>query len=104
MLIEEVLPHLRQGRQIRRKCWEVERKSIKYFEGADNIALLADDWEVVKEKVKKTVWVNIYIELDGHASAGAAYSSKEEAEATANREAHCYHGAFPIEIEIEVEE
>lgn len=63
MKLEEVLPALREGKKIRRKCWW-NKKYIVLEENADIITnsgqryvfttntLLADDWEIVKEKKK----------------------------------------------------
>ena len=60
MKFEEVLPALKEGKKIKRKCWYI-KKYIVLEENGDIItdkrqryvfnknSLLADDWEIVKE-------------------------------------------------------
>ncbi len=106
-LFEEVLPAFREGKSIRRRCWDlgnhmwyVTKSSVFYKPTLDDV--LATDWEVVKEKVKKTVWVNMYREENMIVARGT-FGTKEEAERCKIAVlSHClYLGVHEITVEVE---
>jgi hypothetical protein len=61
MKLEEVLPAFRAGKKVRRRAWD-EGEYLTEFGSLPMKSIVADDWEIVKEKVKKTrtVWINCY--------------------------------------------
>jgi hypothetical protein len=80
MKLEEVLPALREGKKIRRRVWPsltaLELKGGCIFFNEDfhektslDFYFKFDDWEIVKEKVKRWLWVCVQsqsiVTLDG---------------------------------------
>jgi hypothetical protein len=106
MKFEEVLPALRAGKKVRRKSWKehlIFRFNLGCLVTLTNIDLVADDWEVVKEKVKKTMWVVVcYNGISGYAylKDGGTYVLKETAEQIGRRTAE-FHSAQEITVEVE---
>jgi hypothetical protein len=101
MKFEEVLPALREGKRVRRKAWEAKDyvSITSAFEISDG-ALLKDDWEIVKEKVKKTVWVNVFQGSFGFVTDGI-HDSRVDAALTSCQFDMPHLGIYSIEVEVE---
>ena len=101
---EEVLPALKAGKKVRRESWCI----TVYFKLGDDGSgwmtvrdFLADDWEVVKEKVKRTVWVNVSTTGCGEIFIGAGHwNSQSKAMEHASNE-YTYLGAHPVTAEVD---
>jgi hypothetical protein len=105
MIFEEILPALKAGKKVRRTGW---RNKNAYFTRNASIAITsedidADDWEILKEKVKKTAWVvACYDKGAGYVYLrdGASYVLKETAEEIGRR-TPSFHSAQPLTVEVE---
>lgn len=70
MKLEEVLPALREGKRIRRRCYVdggyilIEEGSMisssGHCESLDEDDIFADDWEIVPEPKKIQSWLKLY--------------------------------------------
>jgi hypothetical protein len=59
-LLEDILPQIRAGRKARRKGWPIS--AVTQFnddESYNDSEIMADDWELVKEKNK--AWLILYV-------------------------------------------
>jgi hypothetical protein len=104
MKFEEVLPALRAGKKVQHKDWKSKLDFSISLESTPSTLLilgevLSNDWEIVKDKVKKTVWVNVYQGQHGFATDGI-HNSQEEALHSAARIGMphiCLH-SFTVEV------
>jgi len=63
MKFEEILPHLRAGKKVRRKMWKEHIQSIDLTDDSRllfKIDTLKDDWEVIEEPKPKKKKVKLY--------------------------------------------
>jgi hypothetical protein len=101
MKFEEVLPAFREGRRI--KITNVDgmyQKDVSLMCELTLSRILSNNWEIVKEKVKKTVWVNIYQDDNGTPwGGGSVHDSKEHAERK-RYHTYPYLGAHSITVEV----
>jgi hypothetical protein len=104
MKFEEVLPALRAGKKVQHKDWKSKLDFSISLESTPSTLLilgevLSNDWEIVKDKVKKTIWVNVYRDENMIHVAGA-YGAKVVAEANT---LSClnYLGAHSITVEVD---
>jgi hypothetical protein len=103
MKFEEVLPALQAGRNIRRQSW-VSDYWVDRHSGFTliDVHLEADDWEIVKEKVKKTVWVNVYQTGRGEIFMGDGHwNSQSKAIEHVSYYEYTYLGAHSITVEVD---
>jgi hypothetical protein len=101
MKFEEAMVFLRQGKRIRRESWANKRAAISLVDRVhieDNFHdhILAEDWEVMPELIKKTVWVNMFL-IDNAITAIGTYSTKDEAEFH-KQTLNVWLGAFPVTV------
>ncbi len=102
MRFEEVIDALRAGKKIRRKTWADKSSICCEHIYSVSLLVMCNDWEIVKEKVKKTVWVNVYKNGDKIFVASYNWDTKEDAECEQCPEwASDYLGARPITVEVD---
>jgi hypothetical protein len=101
MKFEEVLPALRAGKKVRRAAWST-RDYIVNTASCDltMTSIIADDWEIMPEKVKKTVWVNVFQGQHGFVTDGI-HDSRVEAAQFSCRHFLPHLGAHPITVEVD---
>jgi hypothetical protein len=101
MKFEEVMSAFRVGKKVRRRAWD-KGDYLTEFGSLPMNSIVADDWEIVKEKVKKTVWVNVYQTAHGEIFIGAGHwNSQSKAMEHASNEYNTYLGAHPITVEVD---
>jgi hypothetical protein len=101
MKFEEVLPALRAGKKI--KIENIPGKYHKDISRGCELSIdliLSGDFEIVKEKVKKTVWVNVFHGGYKLISDGV-FESEEEAVSSARLCCVKWFGAHSITVEVE---
>ena len=100
MKFEEVLPDFRAGKKIKieNRTGNFHKDISKGCELSIDL-ILSNNWDVVKEKVKKTVWVNVYRDENMIHVAGV-YGAKVVAEANTLSDIN-YLGAHSITVEVE---
>jgi hypothetical protein len=102
MKFEEVLPALRAGKKIK-----IENRTGNFHKDISRGCelsidlILSNNWEIVKEKVKKTVWVNVF-RGENMLYVTGVYGTKVVAEADTLSDIN-YLGAHPITVEVDEE-
>ena len=59
-----------------------------------------EGWEVVKKKVKKTYWVNLY-SIEKKDRFDTSWATLDKESLVGNKDIDNYIGTFPIEVEVE---
>jgi hypothetical protein len=101
MKFEEVLPDFRAGKRI-----EIENTPGKYHKDISRGCelsidlILSNNWKIAKEKVKKTVWVNVFQGSFGFVTDGI-HDSRVDAALTSCQFAMPHLGIYSIEVEVE---
>jgi hypothetical protein len=101
MKFEDVLPALRAGKKI--KIENIPGKYHKDISRGCELSIdliLSSDFEIVKEKIKKTVWVNVFQGEYWFVTNGI-FESEETAVIAAHRSGVKHIGTYPITIEVE---
>jgi hypothetical protein len=100
MKFEEVLPDFRAGERI-----EIENTPGKYHKDVSRGCelsidlILSNNWKIVKEKVKKTVWVNVLQGEHWYITNGI-FESEETAVIAAHRSGAKHIGTYSITMEV----
>jgi hypothetical protein len=101
MKFEEVLPDFRAGKRI--EITGVQGKYHKDISRGCELSIdliLSGDFEIVKEKVKKTLWVNVFQGSLGFVTDGI-HDSRVDAALTSCQFDMPHLGIYSIEVEVE---
>jgi hypothetical protein len=101
MKFEDVLPALRAGKRVRRSAWS-KGDDVVHSASCDlpMASIITDDWEIVKEKAKKTVWVNVLQGEHWYVTNGI-FESEETAVIAAHRSGVKHIGTYSITMEVD---
>jgi hypothetical protein len=103
MKFEEVLPAFREGRRI--KIANVDegmyQKDVSMSCELTLSRILSNNWEIVKEKVKRTVWINLYTNESSTLYPGNTMYNSEEEAIKVGSGTWGYFGTHSITVEVD---
>ena len=100
MTLHKISKIAKEGNRVFRKSWNRSWFNLQWpIDGPLSLEeAIADDWEIVRKKVKKTGWVNIYRPTSS-AWIGYIYETKEEARSNFSESDRTYIDSIQIEWE-----